>query len=116
MKLLQKDVAARIGVRQATVFSWESNRGFVQIRYIPAIIEFLGYNPLPPATNCAERLVRHRTTLGLTQGEAARRIGVDQSTLARWERGEREPAGALAKRAERFLDPVDSDAVMRRAG
>lgn len=36
-----------------------SNRPAVDFRYMPAIIEFLGYNPLPPATNWAERLVRH---------------------------------------------------------
>jgi transcriptional regulator with XRE-family HTH domain len=39
----------------------------------------------------AERLVPHRTSLGLMQKDAAARVGVDQSTLARWERGEREP-------------------------
>jgi transcriptional regulator with XRE-family HTH domain len=30
-------------------------------------------------------------------------MGVDQCTLARWERGEREPTGAFATRALRFL-------------
>ncbi len=56
---------------------------------MPAIIPCLGYNPLPEARSMAEQLVRHRTTLGLSQKEAAREIGVDQGTLARWERGER---------------------------
>jgi len=51
----------------------------------------------------AERLIRHRTSLGLTQKEAAKRMDVDPSTLARWERGEREPTGALLARATRFL-------------
>jgi transcriptional regulator with XRE-family HTH domain len=37
--------------------------------------------------------VRHRTTLGMTQKEDARRLGVDQGTLAKWERGKREPQG-----------------------
>jgi transcriptional regulator with XRE-family HTH domain len=41
------------------------------------------------------------------QGESARRIGVDPSTLARWERGERQPTGALLKRAERFLGTLE---------
>lgn len=34
------------------------------------------------------------------QKEAARLIAVDPSTLARWERGEKELTGAFAKRAE----------------
>ena len=46
--------------------------------------------------------------MGITQGESAHRIGVDQGTLARWERGEREPTGQFEVRAERFLAVVDS--------
>jgi transcriptional regulator with XRE-family HTH domain len=34
---------------------------------------------------------------------AATEIGVDQGTLARWERGEREPTGALLENVTRFL-------------
>lgn len=46
--------------------------------------------------------------MGITQGESARRIGVDQGTLARWERGEREAAGEFAARAERFFAAAES--------
>lgn len=46
--------------------------------------------------------------MGITQGEAARRIGVDQGTLARWERGEREPTGRVAVRAAAFLAGAES--------
>jgi site-specific DNA recombinase len=116
MKLFQKDAAKMIGVDKCLINNWEGNHTSPHIQFIPAIIKFLGYNPLPPATNWADRLVRHRTSIGMTQGESARRIGVDPSTLARWERGEREPAGALAKRAERFMDAADAVTVMRRAG
>ena len=70
---------------------------------MPAIIRFLGYNPLPEAEGWGERLVRHRSTLGMTQKEAACALGVDQGTLARWERGEREPQGAFLERVKRFL-------------
>jgi DNA-binding XRE family transcriptional regulator len=54
---------------------------------VPAIIAFLGYNPLPQATNLGGQLARRRTTLGMTQKQAADRLGVDASTLAKWERG-----------------------------
>jgi predicted transcriptional regulator len=50
-----------------------------------------------------ERLVRQRTSLGLSQKEAAKRLGVDPSTLAKWERGERKPAGLFLGRVKRFL-------------
>ena len=75
---------------------------------MPSIIRFLGYNPLPPAIGRAERLVQGRRTLGLSQKEAAREMHVDPSTLARWERGEREPAGTLAIRVLRFLDSAEA--------
>jgi transcriptional regulator with XRE-family HTH domain len=38
--------------------------------------------------------------MGLTQKEAATRVGVDPSTLDRWERGERERTGAFAVSAK----------------
>ena len=74
---------------------------------MPAIIRFLGYNPLPPSSSWADRLVLARTVLGLSQKEAAARFGVDQCTLARWERGEREPTGAFAAQALRFLNAAE---------
>lgn len=40
--------------------------------------------------------------------ESAHRLGVDPSTLAKWERGEREPAGEYMARAERFLATVEA--------
>jgi len=43
----------------------------------PAVIRLLGYNPLPEAKTVGEQLVRHRTTLGLSQKDAARQIGVE---------------------------------------
>ena len=52
-------------------------------------------HPLPEAKSWGERLVRHRKSLGLLQEHAAHLIGVDPSTLAKWERGEREPAGVF---------------------
>jgi len=116
LKLLQKDVADQVGVDKCSVFNWETNTVSPDIRCMPAIIRFLGYNPLPEADTLGGRLVRHRTSLGMTQGEAAKRIDVDPGTLARWERGEREPAGALLGRAERFLDEAEAGLEVRRVG
>jgi transcriptional regulator with XRE-family HTH domain len=115
LKLHQKDVAEQLGVDQTSVFNWEGNRSNPEIRYMPAIIDFLGYNPLSAANTLAEQLVRQRTTLGLSQKESAGRIGVDQGTLARWERGEREPAGAFLVWVKRFLQDGEASGA-RRAG
>ncbi|MCX6634262.1 MAG: helix-turn-helix domain-containing protein [Acidobacteria bacterium] len=81
LKMLQKEVAEQLGVDKPSVFTWEANTASPEIRYMPAIIRFLGYNPLPEADTLGERIVRRRTSLGMTQEEAARRIGVDPGTL-----------------------------------
>jgi transcriptional regulator with XRE-family HTH domain len=49
------------------------------------------------------QLVRRRSTLGLTQKQAAERLSVDPSTLAKWERGEREPRGIFLTRVKQFF-------------
>jgi site-specific DNA recombinase len=103
LKLFQNDVAKRLGVDKASIFNWEKNATQPGFEHMPAVIEFLGYNPLPPAKSWAERLVRGRTALGLSQEVTARKLGVDPSTLARWERGEREPKGAFNAKAERLI-------------
>jgi transcriptional regulator with XRE-family HTH domain len=108
LKLLQRQAAAQIGVDKTSIANWESNRTKPGVEYMPAIIRFLGYNPLPPADGWAERLVQCRTVLGLSQKLSAQQMGVDQCTLARWERGEREPAGGFASRALRFVAAVET--------
>jgi len=97
LKLFQKDVAERIGVDVTSLHNLETNVSQPSLEYMPAIVRFLGYNPLPPAKFMGGRLVRQRTV------ESAKRLDVDPSTLAKWERGEREPAGAFLARVDRFL-------------
>jgi DNA-binding XRE family transcriptional regulator len=92
LKLLQKDVAKQLGVCQPS------------------------YNPLPVVERLGAQLVQRRTALGLTQKELAKRLGVDPGTLARWERGEREPAGRFAESVERFLRGAVTNTDMRHAG
>jgi len=43
---------------------------------------------------------------GLTLGEAARAVGVDVSTVHRWEMGARRPTGDRAVRYHRFLEAL----------
>jgi DNA-binding transcriptional regulator YiaG len=103
LKLLQWQVAKQLEVNVASIVDWENNLSKPKVSHMPAIIRFLGYNPLPPSKCWADRLVQARTSMGLTQKGAAGRIGVDQCTLARWKRGEREPTGTFAARASCFL-------------
>ena len=49
---------------------------------MPTIIAFLGYNRLPTPRSLVERLVRQRTALGMSQKEAAWKIGVHRKCQA----------------------------------
>ena len=80
-------------MHEATIYNWESNRKSPQLRFIPRIIEFLGYVPdVAPATTLGERIITSRRLLGLSQREIANRLGIDPSMLGRWERGEGRPS------------------------
>ena len=85
--LFQKEVAEKIGVDETTIYNWERNATNPPNRHIPRIIEFLGCNPLPNPNTLAEKLIMARKTLGLSQKAMAKWLGVDPTTLARWEKG-----------------------------
>ncbi len=99
--ILQKDVAQKIGVNKATITNWELNHNFPKLRYIPVIIEFLGYWPIDTQTeNLGQKIVAARSKLGLSQKKLAFRLGVDPSTLRRWEHNIGQP---LLKHRERVM-------------
>jgi transcriptional regulator with XRE-family HTH domain len=104
LKLLQKQVAEQIGVNAATITNWERNASTPVIRYMPAIVRFLGYDPLPPASSLRERLAAARRELGLTQREMAERLGVAPCTLRDWENGRHQPTEASLNLIARVLE------------
>ena len=87
----------RIGGSVSDVWNWENNWVSPAVKFMPAIIAFLGYNPLPKPETLPEQLVWFRKSKGWTQKVFAEVLGVDQSTLAGWERGERSPRGVYIK-------------------
>lgn len=75
-----------------TVTNWELGRTPPDLPFIPKIIQFLGYTPWDGKARApGERLKALRWSLGMTQETMARRLGMDPTTLARWERGEKGP-------------------------
>jgi transcriptional regulator with XRE-family HTH domain len=90
--LLQKDVAQIIGTSTDTICYWENNRAIPYISYIPNIIKFLGYVPFETSGNTLrETIATSRKLSGLSQRKFARLIGIDPSTLGRWELGKSTP-------------------------
>ncbi len=94
-----------LGVDPWTVHNWETGQRKPEIRFIPALVGFLGYDPEPIDTGTlAGRLLAKRRELGLSQREAARLIGVDPGTWAGWEKGDEIKREAHRKAMEGFLE------------
>ena len=89
--LFQKDVAKQIRVNKDTIHIWETNRTEPELRLIPHIIDFLGDVPYDPTWSSGPRLKAVRSALRLSQEKFAKKIRVDESTIAEWEREEQKP-------------------------
>jgi DNA-binding XRE family transcriptional regulator len=90
--MLQREVASQIGVHKDSIYNWEMNRTAPEVCLTPHIIDFLGYAPYNPGWSFGEWLRAIRSTLGLSQEQLARKAGLDESTIAKWEREEHKPA------------------------
>ena len=66
--------------------------------------EFLGYSPLPTPATFGDRLVRHRTTSGISQREWAKRLSVDPGTIAGLERGVKTTTSVLLNHLNSVFD------------
>jgi len=102
--LLQCDVAEKLQVNQMTICNWETNRTFPQLRFIPRIIAFLGYDPYDtPPQAVGKRIIATRRRLGLSQKRLGALLDIDPGTLGRWERGKSSPSKNLLRRLNAFL-------------
>ena len=87
--LLQRQLAVRIGCSQASLLNWETEKSEPEVRFLPAILAFLGYDPRPAPGGFGERL-RH------THEARASRRGRSLGKPARTKR--RCKGGTVAKR------------------
>jgi transcriptional regulator with XRE-family HTH domain len=102
--LYQNDVANIIGVDTNSITNWEKNRNRPGLYLLPKVFEFLGYDPFPVlAMSFTEKLKEYRRKNGLSIRKFAQILGVDPTTLTRWERGNVEPKGKLKERVNLFL-------------
>lgn len=101
--LRQEDVAQRIVASVASIWLWEKNRAQPELKWIPAIIAFLGCDPRPEPETIGERLIGFRVTRGWTQKQLAAELRVDPTTLSRWELGKKTPWGIYLDRVTELL-------------
>ena len=105
--LRQQDLAVAQGVSEASIYSWENGRAEPEIRFLPKIIDFLGYCPYTPGQPLGERLRIAREAQGLSRKQLARLVRIDEGTVWRWEQGMRTPKGRLAVVADAILGVVE---------
>jgi transcriptional regulator with XRE-family HTH domain len=104
LELLQREAADQIGTRVENLTNWERGKHPPAIRFLPGIIRFLGYDPLPDGETAGDRIRQSRKKLGLSQRKLADLLGVDPSTVWKWERQRRPLSDEQAKRLEHHLN------------
>ena len=87
--LLQREVAAQLGVNLFTVIHWERGKTTPPVRYVPRLIAFLGYCPWEPAKHLGDVLRQVRVAAGLSQEQFGAGAATDPATVSRWEAGKR---------------------------
>jgi transcriptional regulator with XRE-family HTH domain len=104
LKLLQRDVAREIGVDKTTIHNWETNKTKPDLYIIPKLIEFIGYSPLYISIKgIGEQIKVYRKVLGITQKCLAKQLGIDPTTLAKWERGKGRPSKGFLEEVSRLF-------------
>lgn len=85
LDLQQKQTAHILGTNPWNLRNWETGRHAIAIRFFPAIIAFLGYNPLPEPRTRGEAVRRERVIRGWSRRRVGRQAIVDEATVRRIE-------------------------------
>ena len=101
--LRQIDVAKRLSVDEYTICQWENNKTTPAVRYYPRIIEFVGYDPHGVPQCVGEEIAARRRMLGLSRKSLAKKLGLDEATVERFEKGTSKPTGKRAEIVRAFL-------------
>ncbi|MBK8178527.1 MAG: helix-turn-helix domain-containing protein [Planctomycetes bacterium] len=89
--LSQSAMARLLGVDAATILNWERNKTQPGPARLRSLCQFLGYFPEAIPTDLPSRIRAARHLLGLNQDQLAERLGVNPSTVQKWEHGRKRP-------------------------
>jgi DNA-binding XRE family transcriptional regulator len=84
LKLLQRDVAERLGVDETTIYSWEKNPSNPSLHFTPKVIKFLGHFPLKCQESPIEKLKFYKRVNGLSCKRLGEFMGRDPNS---WQTG-----------------------------
>ena len=108
--LTQAEVAKALKVTEDSLCYWENGRNHPRISHYPAIIAFLGYYPFDHETaSFGGKLRRYKNEHGLSNQNLAKLLGVDEGTVAHWERNRRLPLARSMKKVLSVLNKTAAD-------
>ena len=93
-----------LGVSEASIWQWENNRTKPKVYLVPRVYDFLGYAPYAPTDRFGDWLRQARSGLGLSRRKLGAELGLDVTTIDRWERGQGRPTDASRARIRRLLE------------
>ncbi|AJY71933.1 hypothetical protein RW64_11940 [Geobacter sulfurreducens] len=100
--LFQREAAGVIGVKECSIYNWE--RGVEpELRFIPKIIDFLGYVPFGCPVGTLGRLGYYKLINGLSYAGLAVQVGIHNEQLQAWLTGRTKPSPKSLSRLEAFL-------------
>jgi transcriptional regulator with XRE-family HTH domain len=88
----QVDLARVLGVDPWTLLNWEKDRARPRARHMAQIWELLGEAGQLAPRDVPAQVRFARLRLGLTQAQFAELLGVNPSTVLRWEQGRTMPS------------------------
>lgn len=104
LDLEQKDVGKIIKTDKQTIWNWENNKSKPEIKYYPAIMDFLGYCPYVGPQSWGDKLKFHRIYQGLTIKQVSKIVCSDPTSVARWEKRKEPPVWKTQReKVERFM-------------
>jgi len=102
----QKDLALATNAGVWTVITWEKHDVEPSVKFIPAIIEWLGYDPFPVGETFGEQVTWKRKKAGLTRQRLAKRLGMNYGSIEQWERDVCKPLPTNLRKLERLIGKI----------
>ena len=87
---------------QMSLVNWELNYHQPALKFMPKIVEFLGYDPLPRPKGLMDELDRYRVLKGWSINRLAQEVGVPHVCLIYWFRERHRPAPENMKKIKRY--------------
>ena len=113
-----ESASRELGIGEATLILWESEKRPQSLRSIPRILTYLGYDPFNGSIKLADRLWLERLKLGLSRAALAKRLKMGVDAYERWEDGKISlPRVETRRLLERFLQyglPEENQEVTER--